>query len=152
MALPPPGHPHYMPEAEREALTAVPLDEEPIDTTSASSVAKQKYAALRKKIAEAKKTMEETAKGLFTEMSADLFADNPTLVSFGWNQYTPYWCDGDVCEFSCNGGYPKVSIMADGHLMGYSVDRDELEIDGKKVEGAEDLIRTFQSMHVDSFS
>src|SRR5271169_3652018 len=152
MAFPPPGHPHYMPEAEREALAnpTVELDEEPIDTTS--SVAKKKYIALRKKIADAKKTMEETAKGLFTEMTADLFADNPTLVSFGWNQYTPFWNDGDVCTFSCNGDYPKVSIMADGHLMGYSVDRDELEIDGKKVEGAEDLIRTFQSMHVDSFS
>ena len=43
-----------------------------------STAAVAKYAELRKKIQDARKQMEETAKGLFSEMSADLFAENPS--------------------------------------------------------------------------
>jgi len=53
--------------------------------------------------------MEETAKGLFTEMSTELFNENPTLMGFGWTQYTPYFNDGDVCTFRCNSDYPRCS-------------------------------------------
>jgi hypothetical protein len=28
--------------------------------------------------------------------------DDPTITEFGWTQYTPYFNDGDVCEFSVN--------------------------------------------------
>ncbi|MGW2713699.1 hypothetical protein ACWC4J_32700, partial [Streptomyces sp. NPDC001356] len=28
--------------------------------------------------------------------------DDPTIVEFGWTQYTPYFNDGDVCEFGVN--------------------------------------------------
>lgn len=140
-----------MSDEDREALytkkTAV--DEEPIDMTT--SVAKEKYNALRKKIADAKKTMEETAKGLFVEMSADLFNDNLTLESFGWQQYTPYWNDGDVCTFRCNGDYPTVTIKVDGQLLSYNENSGELEIDGKEVDSPDDYIRNFKSMGVDEF-
>jgi hypothetical protein len=143
-----------MPEEERQALATATLnrDEEPIETGEPmSTAAQQKYQDLRKKIAEAKKTMEETAKGLFVEMSAELFDANPTLVSFGWNQYTPYWNDGDTCTFSCNGDYPTVSIMIDGKLVGYNSNSGELEIDGEEVEEADEYVRKFKSMGVDEF-
>ncbi|WP_030962631.1 hypothetical protein [Streptomyces sp. NRRL S-378] len=29
--------------------------------------------------------------------------DDPTIVEFGWRQYTPYFNDGDPCEFSAYG-------------------------------------------------
>lgn len=117
-----------------------------------TSPAQQKYQELRSQIAEAKKTMKAAAKGLFTEMSADLFQENPTLVSFAWTQYTPYYNDGDPCRFSCNGSYPTVSMMAEGKLMGYNSNSGELEIDGEEVEPADELVGTFKSMGVDSFS
>lgn len=28
--------------------------------------------------------------------------DDPTIVKLGWRQYTPYFNDGDVCEFSAH--------------------------------------------------
>ncbi|MFJ6010194.1 hypothetical protein ACIQHZ_31405 [Streptomyces halstedii] len=28
--------------------------------------------------------------------------DDPTIVEFGWTQYTPYFNDGDTCDFSVN--------------------------------------------------
>jgi hypothetical protein len=30
----------------------------------------------------------------------EIFDSYPTLQSIGWRQYTPYFCDGDPCEFS----------------------------------------------------
>lgn len=114
--------------------------------------AQQKYAEIRQKIADAKKQMEETAKGLFNEMSAELFNDNPTLVSFSWTQYTPYWNDGDVCEFRCQGEYPTVAMLVDGKTLQYDSNRGEMTIDGKESETADEHVRTFKSMRVDSFS
>lgn len=29
--------------------------------------------------------------------------DDPTIVEFGWRQYTPYFNDGDTCTFSAHG-------------------------------------------------
>jgi hypothetical protein len=29
--------------------------------------------------------------------------DDPLIQDFGWTQYTPYFMDGDVCEFSAHG-------------------------------------------------
>lgn len=33
--------------------------------------------------------------------------DDPTIFLFGWTQFTPYFNDGDVCEFSVNGLWVK---------------------------------------------
>lgn len=117
-----------------------------------TSVSAQKYAELRSKIAEAKKQMADTAKSLFTEMSAELFAENPTLVSFGWTQYTPYFNDGEQCVFSCNGSYPTVSVNVNGDLHSHDSNRGGMLVNGKEEKSADDLVRTFRSMGVDSFS
>src|SRR5277367_5033535 len=110
---PPPGHTHYMSDEAREALANPPKEE-----TMSTSVAAAKYQELRTKIAEARKTMEETAKGLFTEMSTELFNENPTLMAFGWTQYTPYFNDGDVCTFRCNSDYPTLLIQVGSDQRG----------------------------------
>lgn len=147
MANPPPGHPHYLPDEVRQALTNPP--KEKIMTATA---AQQKYQELRNKIVEARKTMEETAKSLFNEMSAELFNENPTLMSFGWVQYTPYFNDGDACTFRCNSDYPTVSITVDGILWSYDSNSGELHVDGEEVESSDNLIRMIKNMGVDSFS
>src|SRR4051812_44393113 len=58
----------------------------------------------------------EEAKACFGEESKRLFEKHPKLENFNWRQYTPYFNDGDPCEFS--------------------VHRDELdfEYDGKEFE------------------
>jgi hypothetical protein len=139
---PPAGHPHYLPE-----IPAEKKEEKP----AMASAAAVKYQELRNKIAEAKKKMEETAKGLFSEMAADLFKDNPTLVAFSWPQYTPYYNDGDECVFSARIDYPNVSMLVDGDT--YSFERySTMLVNGKEAETAEKLTEQFKSMGVDSFA
>jgi len=116
-----------------------------------STAAAKKYSELRKKIADAKKVMEETAKGLFSEMATDLFDQNSALMSFQWTQYTPYYCDGDVCEFSCNGDYPTVSMMVDGDLLGYDSNSGEFTVNGHEEESVDSLQRSFKSLGVDEY-
>jgi hypothetical protein len=116
-----------------------------------SAVAAAKYAELRKKIQDARKQMEETAKGLFTEMSAELFAENPQLVSYSWTQYTPYFNDGDECVFRCQGDYPTVQMMVDGDLMGYDCNSGEFTVNGEEVGSADEHVRKFKDMGVDEF-
>lgn len=41
----------------------------------------------------------------FKKAIAFLFDKHPKLEKFSWTQYTPYFCDGDVCEFSANTDY-----------------------------------------------
>lgn len=117
-----------------------------------STAAAAKYADLKKKIADARKQMEETAKGLFKEMSHELFTENPQLVSYSWTQYTPYYYDGDECVFRCQGDYPTVTIQQDGDLLGYDCNSGEFQVNGKELESSDDLLRQFKSLGgVDSF-
>jgi hypothetical protein len=84
--------------------------------------AQKKFDDLKKKIADAQQELKITAKTLFKELSAGLFDENPTIVSFGWTQYTPYWNDGDTCTFSANTEYPTVTVLASD---GIKVKHDE---------------------------
>jgi hypothetical protein len=49
--------------------------------------------------------------------------DDPTIVEFGWRQYTPYFNDGDPCEFSAHGTWVRTDADED-------VDQDQLEMWG----------------------
>jgi hypothetical protein len=60
--------------------------------------------------------VKEQGKEVFLEAAKQIFQTNPNLEYFSWNQYTPYFNDGDECRFSVN--YDWVSIkttnMEDG--------------------------------------
>ena len=47
-----------------------------------------------------KNKMRDTGKEAFKQEVDKIFAEHPELESFGWNQYTPYFDDGDTCTFS----------------------------------------------------
>jgi len=49
--------------------------------------------------------------------------DDPTIVEFGWRQYTPYFNDGAVCEFSAYGLWVRTETDTDPE------DEDELGLD-----------------------
>ena len=68
----------------------------------------EKFAILKEKQEEIKKLkreMVEASNKIFTELTKSIFEENPKLKSFGWNQYTPYFNDGDTCTFSVNTDY-----------------------------------------------
>jgi hypothetical protein len=68
----------------------------------------EKLKALRQKREELSVQIKESAKTLFKEASVTLFNEFPNLVKFGWTQYTPYFNDGDSCEFSSNHNDPFI--------------------------------------------
>jgi len=134
---PPVGHPHYMPEPEPKS------EEKPIMATAAA----KKYQELKKKIAEAKKAMETTAKSAFAEMAEEFFEENPDIIAFGWTQYTPYWNDGDVCEFSAHTDYPSVTLVLDGQEITYDENSGDLtNEDGDEIKTQDDYKRMFDGM------
>ncbi|MEU8839938.1 hypothetical protein AB0D97_12525 [Streptomyces roseus] len=49
--------------------------------------------------------------------------DDPTMVEFGWRQATPYFNDGEPCEFSAHGAWFRTDADADVE------DTYELEVD-----------------------
>lgn len=64
---------------------------------------------MRIKMQQMKKEYEEViqkfGKEMFNSTSKELFENNPNLTSFAWTQYTPYFNDGDTCEFGVNRDY-----------------------------------------------
>lgn len=65
-------------------------------------VMKDRYDAI---VLEYKKNIGEFGKDLFSQTAKNVFEKNPNLKSFGWTQYTPYFNDGDVCEFNVHYEY-----------------------------------------------
>jgi hypothetical protein len=55
--------------------------------------------------------------------------DDPTIVEFGWRQYTPYFNDGDPCEFSAHGLWVRTKTDGDDKSP------DDLESDGHQSLG-----------------
>lgn len=70
------------------------------------------FLDMKKKVQEFQKKMEEEGKQFFSELAKDLFEQNPSLLKFGWVQYTPYFNDGDACYFSAQLSEPR--ILLDG--------------------------------------
>ncbi len=50
----------------------------------------------------------------------DLIND-PNVVEFGWTQYTPYFNDGDICEFGVHGTWIR-TVEDDEDLGGYDLE------------------------------
>jgi hypothetical protein len=98
----------------------------------ASATARYKEAkdAANKAKAEVKKVAKEALK----EMTQVFFSENPAILSIGWDQYTPYFNDGDPCVFSANIEYPAFTFKAkDGKTLAYNAGGCELTEPGTAV-------------------
>jgi hypothetical protein len=51
------------------------------------------------------KRFQEKAQELFKETTKEFFDKNPAVTAVIWTQYTPYFNDGDTCEFSVHEPY-----------------------------------------------
>ena len=63
---------------------------------------KSQMEELKAEIAEAKAKAMDKGKVLFSDACKAVFDEHPILVAFRWSQYTPYFNDGDTCEFDVN--------------------------------------------------
>lgn len=70
----------------------------------------EEQEALRKKF-------QTTAQELFKDTTKEFFAGNPSITAVVWTQYTPYFNDGDTCEFSV--GEPTFTNAPDPENVHY---------------------------------
>ena len=60
-------------------------------------------------IAILKKELHKKSEAAFFEGAKQVIDSCPDLESVSWNQYTPYFNDGDTCVFSANTDYLRVN-------------------------------------------
>ena len=70
---------------------------------------KLKLANLASDLANLKKETQEKSKTLLEAVTLDFFKNYPEVLVICWTQYTPYFNDGDTCEF---GVYDKHPVSA----------------------------------------
>jgi hypothetical protein len=71
---------------------------------------REKIAVITAKHAELQQEIRSLGESLLKEETATLFEKYPTLESISWNQYTPYFNDGDSCSFSAHTDYTDITI------------------------------------------
>lgn len=64
-------------------------------------------------IADLRATYQKKTQGLFKKAFLAFFEQNPEVTAVGWRQYTPYFNDGDTCEFSTYVPYAWVTNAKD---------------------------------------
>lgn len=100
---------------------------------------------------EKRKELTAQLKKDFPALLAPLFEKYPGVKNVRWTQYTPYFNDGDPCEFSTNAGY------ADLNWDGGEDEEDDEETETVKAEtvevpeGAEDEFQEVLASIDDSF-
>ncbi len=108
------------------------------------------YAEIKVKKAELQAEMKNTVQTYFNEETKKFFEANPEVESFGWKQYTPYFNDGDTCEFGVSSDADSVEVNG---VQGYDVDiianwqqkdlyKAERESKLKSHEAVQDLIQS----------
>ena len=60
---------------------------------------------------------------VFAEEAKILFEAHPKLESFSWTQYTPYFNDGESCEFSAHTDYVFLNGDHDEEYDAWSINR-----------------------------
>jgi len=64
---------------------------------------------IKQKLAALKEDYKKTAEAMFHEGVKELFELHPSLDSFGFKAYSPYFNDGEECTFSALTDYPYIN-------------------------------------------
>jgi hypothetical protein len=83
----------------------------------------RKYTEAMEKVKAARESAKATASVALVEGLKEIFAAHPSLQTIGWTQYTPYFNDGDTCEFGVHAD--AYSLRLNGNSPDYG--DDELE-------------------------
>ena len=93
----------------------------------------QKLTELRTELDRQMNILRESFKLEFTNITKDFFAGVPDVTHVSWTQYTPYFMDGDACEFSVNDIYFNEVEDEDYGDSENGVDIDKLPSDQKEL-------------------
>lgn len=81
------------------------------EATRAKDALLKKKRELEKQLEEVRDEFRKTSGKFLVEHYAPLFAEYPEVKGFRWTQYTPYFNDGDACEFSSNQEYGNILLV-----------------------------------------
>lgn len=93
--------------------------------------AMQTYQAAKERMRAALDEANAVVKSAFSDAAKALFEQHPEMQSFGWAQYTPYFNDGDPCEFSVHNDRDSISINGED---AYEIASDSGYSSGKRRE------------------
>jgi hypothetical protein len=85
-------------------------------------VSKEKLVELKERVLALNAELSTVYKEGLKEYAADLLAKYPKVKGISWTQYTPYFNDGEPCEFGINADYPQILIEADGEEDWHDMD------------------------------
>jgi hypothetical protein len=85
---------------------------------------KEKMAAVQAEMAAVRAEMRRVGPDALQKAFDDFFAKVPEAEAITWIQYTPYYADGDTCEFSVNEMCLKLGADARSNLLGIEEDED----------------------------
>lgn len=84
--------------------------------------ASDKYKAAMEIASKALQDAHSVAREAFTEGTREIFQRFPKLQAFRWRQYTPYFNDGDACEFYVYASEPDMKAIGDEDFTdGYEI-------------------------------
>lgn len=89
------------------------------------------YAEAQARAAQARVEAAAMAKGAIEMGIKAIFDQYPDLEEFSWDQYAPYFNDGDPCEFSVHSDYPEVK------LKGFELEEGTPEVLYSRVDGSD---------------
>lgn len=109
-------------------------------------------------------SIEDTSKPAVDQWSVEEFlsvVDDilavPEVEAIRWRQYTPYFNDGDPCEFSVHdievkliGGDPEAGDYEDGYVDAWSLKYYAEKSDEELPMGLLDAMKKWQSAHIES--
>lgn len=72
--------------------------------------------------------MREEGQKLLFDALQDLFNNNDNLKEISWTQYTPWFNDGDTCEFSTYATSPTVNGWSENSWLDYENDESGEQI------------------------
>lgn len=81
----------------------------------------ESYKAAKEKINALLEEARTTAQEAFQEGANCIFEKFPGLESFRWAQYTPYFNDGDTCEFYAQTDYFEIQFEGEDFESGYGL-------------------------------
>lgn len=105
--------------------------------------------SIKKTIDDAQATVKAQGQVALKEAFTELFAAYPVLKAVKWTQYTPYFNDGDTCEFGVHEFYSQI----DGVVSKYGKDADggegyvsSWDLEGEAKEKAAPMLDAVRSL------
>jgi hypothetical protein len=108
-----------------------------------------KKAEAEKVVRGLRKQLKDTGGKFLVEIFAHLFEKYPKVKGYTWNQYTPYFNDGDECTFRCCYDDGSVIVEKNGEEVTVDWRCDDEDLCEEMEDVTDEFVKTFPSFSDD---